>query len=199
MARQDNSLDVTIDIMLQAFDPKGEGDDANGYREKVQIPGGPSMTFFVVKENGQYKLLDSLEKPNAIALEMLDRIKAGNLNGAKVLLDWIREDQHLNGGDDALGGPVFPRFWIKGEAADANKMTLAAAALLVGTKPTAAQGVKILEEAEKNAKTDREKTNIELALDRWVLGTGGLREPSGGCLGSGEGYSRNRGGLHDRD
>ena len=164
MARQDNSLDVTIDIMLQAFDPKGEGDDANGYREKVQIPGGPSMTFFVVKENGQYKLLDSLEKPNAIALEMLDRIKAGNLSGAKVLLDWIREDQHLSGGDDALGGPVFPRFWIKGEAADANKMTLAAAALLVGTKPTAAQSVKILEDAEKNAKTDREKTNIELAL-----------------------------------
>lgn len=164
MARQDNSLDVTIDIMLQAFDPKGEGDDTNGYREKVQIPGGPNLTLFVVKENGQYKLLDSIDRPNAIALEMLDRIKAGNLNGAKVLLDWIREDQHLAGGDDTLGGPVFPRFWIKGEAADAQKMTLAAAALLVGTKATAEEGVKILEEAKAGAKTGREKTNIELAL-----------------------------------
>jgi tetratricopeptide (TPR) repeat protein len=164
LARQDNSLDVTIDIMLQAFDPNGDGDDANGYREKVQIPSGPNLTLFVVKENGQYKLLDSLDKPNAIALEMVDRIKGGNLNGAKIFLDWIREDQHLAGGDDALGGPVFPRFWIKGEAADARKMTMAAAALLVGTKPTAAQGVKILEEAEQNAKTDREKTNIEIAL-----------------------------------
>ena len=164
MARQDNSLDVTTDIMLQAFDPKGEGDDANGYREKVQIPGGPNLTFFVVKEDGQYRLLDSLDKPNAIALEMLDRIKAGNLNGAKILLDWIREDQHLEGGDDALGGPVFPRFWIKGEVADAHKMTLAAASLLVNTKPTAAQGIRILEEAEQSAKTDRERTNIELAL-----------------------------------
>lgn len=164
MARQDNSLDVTIDIMLQAFDPKGDGDDTNGYREKVQIPGGPNMTFFVVKEGGQYKLLDTSEKPNAVALEMLDRIKAGNLNGAKVLLDWIREDHHLGGGDDTLGGPVFPRFWIKGEAADAKKMTLAAAALMVGTKPTAAQGVKLLEEARKNAATDRERTNIEIAL-----------------------------------
>lgn len=164
MARQDNSLDVTIDIMLQSLDPKGEGDDANGYREKVQIPGGPSMTLFVVKENGEYKLLDSLEKPNAIGLEMLDRIKAGNLSGAKILLDWIREEQHLAGGDDPLGGPVFPRFWIKGEAADGRKMTLAAAALLVGTKPTASQGIRILEEAEQSAKTDREKTNIEIAL-----------------------------------
>lgn len=164
LARQDSSLDVTIDIMLQAFDPKGEGDDTNGYREKVQIPSGPNLTLFVVKEDGQYKLLDSLDRPNAIALEMLERIKAGNLNGAKILLDWIREDQHLAGGDDALGGPVFPRFWIKGEAADAHKMRLAAAALLVGTKPTAAQGVKILEEAEHGARTDREKTNIEVAL-----------------------------------
>jgi tetratricopeptide (TPR) repeat protein len=164
MARQGNSLDVTIDILLQAFDPKGDGDDTTGYREKVQIPGGPSMTFFVVKEGGQYKLLDTADKPNAVALEVLDRIKAGNLTGAKALLDWIREDQHLGGGDDTLGGPVFPRFWIKGEAADAEKMTLAAAALMVGTKPTAAQGVKLLEDARKGATTNREKTNIEIAL-----------------------------------
>ena len=165
MARKDNSLDVTIDILLQAFDAKGEGDDASGYREKVQIPGGPNLTLFVVKENGQYKLLeDTTERPNSIALEMLDRIKAGNLQGAKVLLDWIREDQHLGGGDDPLGGPVFPRFWVKGEAADAHKMSLAAAAILAGTKPTAAQGVKLLEDARKSATTNREKMNIELAL-----------------------------------
>ena len=85
-----------------------------------------------------------------------------------MLLDWIREDQHLGGGDDTLGGPVFPRFWIKGEAADAHKMTLAAAALMVGTKPTAAQGVTLLEDARKTASTDRDKTNIELALARGI-------------------------------
>ncbi len=164
MARKDNSLDVTVDILVEAFDPKVEGDDATGYRVKIQIPGGPNLTFFVVKEAGQYKLLDTTDKPNSIALEMLDRIAAGNLNGAKVLLDWIREDQHLGGGDDTLGGPVFPRFWIKGQAADAHKMTLAAAALMVGTKPTAAQGVKLLEDARKIAATDRDKINIELAL-----------------------------------
>jgi tetratricopeptide (TPR) repeat protein/transglutaminase-like putative cysteine protease len=164
LARQDNSLDVTIDILLEAFDPKVEGNDATGYRVKVQIPGGSNSTYFVVKEDGQYKLLDSDEKPNAIALEMLDRIKAGDLPGAKVLLDWIREDQHLEGGDDPLGGPVFPRFWTKGEAADARKMKLAAAALLVNTKPTAAQGVALLEEAQKDAAGEREKTNILLAL-----------------------------------
>ncbi len=164
MARQNNSLDVTTDILMQAFDPKAEGNDQAGYRLKVQIPGGNNSTFFVVKEDGQYKMLDTKDRPNSIGLEMLDRIKSGDLAGAKVLLDWIREDQHLEGGDDPLGGPVFPRFWIKGQAADAEKMRLAAAAILVGTKPTVAQGVAMLEAARKTAQTEREKTNIELAL-----------------------------------
>jgi tetratricopeptide (TPR) repeat protein len=95
---------------------------------------------------------------------MLDRIKAGDLKGAKALLDWLREDTHLEGGDDPLGGATFPRFWIKGQAADARKMKLAAAAILAGTKPTAAQGVALLEEALKDAASDRERTNIQLAL-----------------------------------
>jgi tetratricopeptide (TPR) repeat protein len=43
-------------------------------------------------------------------------------------------------------------------------MKLAAAAILVGSKPTLAQGVPILEEALKNAASDQEKTNILLAL-----------------------------------
>jgi transglutaminase-like putative cysteine protease/Flp pilus assembly protein TadD len=164
LARQDNSLDVTIDMVMQEVEPKEEGNDATGYREKVQTPGGVNLTFFVVKEDGQYKMLDTDDKPNSIALEMLDRINAGDLKGAKALLDWLREDLHLDGGDDPLGGATFPRFWTKGQAADARKMRLAAAAILVGTKPTVAQGVAILEPALKDAQTDRERTNIELAL-----------------------------------
>ena len=164
LARNDSSLDVTLDIVMQAFDPKIEGDDASGYRVKVQMPGANATTSFVVKEEGQYKLLDTGEKPNSVALEILDRVQAGDLHGAKVLLDWMREDLHLEGGDDPLGGPVFPRFWIKGQTADAAKMKLAAAAILVGTKPTAAQGLTILEAAQKDAATEREKTNLEIAL-----------------------------------
>ena len=164
LARNDSSLDVTLDIVMQAFDPKIEGDDATGYRAKVTMPGANTSTFFVVKEDGLYKLLDTGEKPNSAALEILDRIQAGDLHGAKTLLDWLREDQHLEGGDDPLGGPVFPRFWIKGQAPDAAKMKLAAASIMVSTKPTAAQGVAILESARKEAATEREKTNIEIAL-----------------------------------
>jgi tetratricopeptide (TPR) repeat protein len=164
LAHEGSSLDVTEDIVLHMLDPKGEGDDTIGYREKVDALGGSTLTLYIVKEDGKYKLLDTGEKPNAIALEMLDRIQAGDLRGAKALLDWMRDDVHLEGGDDPLGGPVFPRFWTKGEAADARKMKLAAAAILVGTKPTVAEGVPILEAALENASGDRERTNIRIAL-----------------------------------
>ncbi|HEU5458734.1 MAG TPA: hypothetical protein VFU68_08960, partial [Terracidiphilus sp.] len=164
LAREGSSLDVTLDIMLENLDPKAEGTDANGYRVKMQLPNGNSYTYFVVKENGEFKLLDSEDKPNAIALEILDRIHRGNLQGAKILLDWLREDQHLAGGDDPFGGPVFPRFWMRGEAADAQKMTLAAASILVGTKPTAPEGIAILEAARAKATTEHERTNIDIAL-----------------------------------
>ena len=84
-----------------------------------------------------------------MALEMLDRIASGDLKGAKALLDWLREDSHLEGGDDPLGGAVFPRFWIKGEAADARKMKLAAAAIMVGSKPTALRASQSLPSAQR--------------------------------------------------
>jgi tetratricopeptide (TPR) repeat protein/transglutaminase-like putative cysteine protease len=164
LAREGSSFDVMEDIVLHMLDPKAEGDDVTGYREKVEMLNGTTATYYVVKEDGQYKMLDSENKPNAIGLEMLDRIQSGDLRGAKALLDWMREDVHLEGGDDPLGGAVFPRFWTKGEAPDARRMKLAAASILVGTKPTIAQGVAILEEALKDAAGDRERTNIRLAL-----------------------------------
>ena len=164
LARQGSSLNVTEDIVLHSLDPRGEGDDSTGYREKLQAFGGRTLTLYIVKESGQYKLLDSEENPDAIGLEILDRIQTGDLRGAKVLLDWMREDAHLAGGDDPFGGPVFPRFWIRGEAPDARKMKLAAASILAGSKPTVAQGVGILEQGLKDASSDRERANLRIAL-----------------------------------
>jgi hypothetical protein len=40
LAREGSSLDVTEDIVLHMLDPKGDGDDTTGYREKVEVLGG---------------------------------------------------------------------------------------------------------------------------------------------------------------
>ena len=43
----------------------------------------------------------------AVGLEVLDRLAANDLAGARVLLDWLREDWHLAGGDDPLRALLF--------------------------------------------------------------------------------------------
>lgn len=157
-------LDALIDLTLGLIETNAEGDDALGYKVTLRGPGITNLNMFVIKEGGKYRLLDSSQNPNSLALEVLDRVAAGNLAGAERLLSWIREEQHLGGGDDPLAGQVFPRFWTNGKVVNAEQIKLAAAALLAQTAPTAKQGITILEEARDSAKTDADKLNIALAL-----------------------------------
>lgn len=163
-AREGESWDINMDFSLQGANPRSEGSDSFGYRVKLQPPGWTEAIMFVVKEDGQYKFLASARNPIAIGLEVLDRVAAHDPDGARVLLDWVRNDQHLGGGDDPLSGRAFPRLWTKGQEADANQMRLAAAAILVQRKPTARQGISILEEAKKSVSSDVERSNIDMAL-----------------------------------
>jgi tetratricopeptide (TPR) repeat protein len=149
--------DVGLDLSLSGTDVKTEGDDAAGYRETAQTF-GHKMVMFVVKEDGGYKLLDSVDKPDAVALEVLDRIAAHDFPGARKLLDWVRDDEHIEGGDDPFAGVAFPRLWTKGREASQEQMQVAAAAILANSEHTAAQGVEILEKAAP------ETTEIDLAL-----------------------------------
>jgi len=155
--------DVMVDLTIQLLDIKTDGDDANGYRVSLRAA-NKNQDFYIVKEDGKYKLLDTSEKPNAVGLEILDRISAGNTAGARILLDWVRSDQHMAGGDDALAGYAFPRMWAKGKEGDARQMKLAAAALLCETQPTAEEGTRVLEATKADIKDDAEKLNVQLAL-----------------------------------
>ena len=153
-------FDLIPSYLMQYFAPKVEGSDTLGYRISLST----GHVFYVVKEEGNYKILDSNSMPGAIGLEILDRIAAGDLNGAETLLDWLREGQTLSGGDDPLEGYAFPRMWTKGEAPDPNKMKLAAAAILAQNEVTAQQGVSILESAKGLVAGDSDKAAVELAL-----------------------------------
>lgn len=164
-ARRDWFWDCDLDFRLQGTEIKSAGSDALGYREKLQVPSGVGeITVFVVKENGEYKILEANGNPAVIGLEILDRLAAHDLNGARTLLDWLREEQHLSGGDDPFDGLAFPRFWTKGKNPDPRVMKLAAAAILVQAQATARQGVKILEEARESSASDEERTKINAAL-----------------------------------
>lgn len=171
-ARSGLPSDVMIDLMLPLLDPAVEGTDASGYRVTLHMPGTKDMVMFVVREEGHFKLLDSSDKPNAIGLEILDRLAAHDLVAARQMLDWVRDLQHLAGGDDPFEGEAFPRFWTRGKEADAGQMKLAAASTLVQTKPTAKKGIAILESSRNTASTDAKRLDIDLALMRGYFATG---------------------------
>jgi tetratricopeptide (TPR) repeat protein len=156
--------DVMLDVVMPAMQAQTEGDDATGYRVTLRPAGANKITMWVIKEDGKYKILDGAEKPNSIGLEIIDRLQAGNVAGAQVLLDWVRDEEHLAGGDDSLAGFAFPRMWTKGKPADRDQMKYAAAAILGQTKDTARDAVKILEAGRTAAKDDAEKLNLEVAL-----------------------------------
>lgn len=165
-ARNGGFADVGLDLSLTRAQPKVQGNDATGYKVTLW----PSATYksarYIVKEDGHYKLLGTSRFDAGVGLEVLDRVAAGNLTGARVLLDWLREDWHLAGGDDPLAGAAFPRMWTKGQDADAVHVKLAAAATLVFYKSTVRTGISVLEADSKSAAIDAEKRNIELALIR---------------------------------
>jgi transglutaminase-like putative cysteine protease/tetratricopeptide (TPR) repeat protein len=156
--------DVMLDVVLAAIEARTEGEDASGYRVTLKAPGQQDTVMYVVKEDGQYRVLDTSKNPSAIGLEALDRIHANDLKGARVLLDWVRDDQHLVGGDDPIHGYAFARIWTKGKEADAEHMKLAAAAILAQSLPTAQQALSILEPARISAPSEPDKLNLTIAL-----------------------------------
>jgi transglutaminase-like putative cysteine protease/Flp pilus assembly protein TadD len=163
-ARQSSIYEVGIDLGLARAQPKAQGDDATGYKVTLYGASNYKSATYVVKEDGHYKVLATTRFPAAIGFEVLGRIAANDLVGARFLLDWVREDLRLSGGDDPLSGADFARAWTKGKDADAATMKLAAASLLTAYKQTAVQGLDILETARNSGRNDAEKVNISLAL-----------------------------------
>ena len=96
--------DVGLDLSLARAQPKTQGDDASGYKVTFWSSATYKSARYVVKEDGHYRVLATTRFPAPIGLEVLDRISAGDLPGARLLLDWLREDWHLAGGDDPLAG-----------------------------------------------------------------------------------------------
>ncbi len=154
------------DFSIARAQPSVQGSDATGYKVTLWPAADYKRSVYVVKEDGHCKVLATSRFPAGIGLEVLDRLAANDQSGARALLDWLREDQHLEGGDDPLAGVPFPRFWTKGKESDVAKMRLAAAAILVMTDATAERGVSILGEADGSVDGEAVKTNVALALLR---------------------------------
>jgi transglutaminase-like putative cysteine protease/tetratricopeptide (TPR) repeat protein len=111
-----------------------EGNDASGYSITMEALGAQVQHVYVVREDGQYKILhfssSASEVPGEIGWEVLARLEQNDLAGARKWLDRARERVHISEADDPLSGQPFPHFWTKGQEGDANAIRTAALILL---------------------------------------------------------------------
>lgn len=147
-----------------------EGDDAGGYRVRMQSPfGGTSqgqglrMNLLLVREEGKMRVLDTTGSPTTVGLEVLEQAEKGALASARRLLDWVREDVQLAGGEDPLAGPAFPRLWTRGAEASRDEIRVAAASIVVRGE-LGRRVIPILQQAREDATSDSARLNLDLSL-----------------------------------
>lgn len=169
IARQQQvSSDVLADTVLGKLEWNAEGDDNVGYRVVPRTPNtkaGHGEAYFVRREAAGYRIAATNDGSSLLGLEALAAADRNDLPAAHRWLDWAREEITPPGGDDPASGSAFPRLWSRGEAADASRIRLAAAALLADGS-AAEKAIPILEQARKGEHPPATRLAIDLALLR---------------------------------
>lgn len=119
------------DLTLGSMKLSTTGDDAHGYRVTMAQPGSRPRTFFVIKEDGVYRVVADQTDTMEVGNEALYLLHHGDEVQARSLLDWKRDTMERGGGDDPLAGPLFPRLWTSGESKGTTAIELAANSLLL--------------------------------------------------------------------
>jgi hypothetical protein len=176
---KDISVQTAMDIGFAAFRDTVAGDDATGYRVKLlnaTNDGPKEMAAFVVKEDGQYRILAFVNGLEVLGQEALRRLDRGDLRAARQWLDWAHEEQTAGRRrtDDPLATPPFVSLWTRNREADADATRCAAAGLMAEGSP-AAQALPLLQACRQAAADPARQGFFDLALahadrrlERWA-------------------------------
>jgi tetratricopeptide (TPR) repeat protein/transglutaminase-like putative cysteine protease len=140
---------AVLDIALGRLEVIRDGEGPGLLRLRVRLPfapGGRGSSIYLVKEKGGWKLLATDEALPEVGVEALRLADAGELAGARKLLDWALSD--LDGGTPGGPGPqdVIAALWTRNGPPPAPAIRLAAAALAAwGERPE--PGIPVLERA----------------------------------------------------
>lgn len=121
------------------------------------------MTFYVVREEGEYRIAGIDEMLPFLGFEALLRLERGDLAGARQWLDWAREETPAAGGDDPLASAPFSTLWTRGAEASAEETRCAAASLLASDS-FSDRTVPILAACREAAPEGPRRTALDLAL-----------------------------------
>jgi tetratricopeptide (TPR) repeat protein len=169
VVKQGLSTDSIAEISLTAMQLTVDGDADSGFRIKMLTPGASgarNLTFYVVRQDGHLRLLDTSDNPTQVGAEALRRLEAGDLAGARRWLDWVREIRSLGGGDDPLSGTPFARLWTRGVPGDELAIRAAGASLMAASSAEAVleRSIPILLACREKSDKDAVRTSLDLAL-----------------------------------
>jgi predicted Zn-dependent protease len=171
----DIPVQTAMDIGLAAFRESVTGDDATGYRVKLlnaANEGPKSLQAFVVREDGQYRILAFGNGLETLGDEALRRLERGDLGAARQWLDWAHEAMAGGGRpDDPLAAPPLVALWTSSQEAGAGEIRCAAASLIAeGTH--AVKALPLLtacrDAAGKKGAFDLALAHADRQLHRWA-------------------------------
>jgi len=173
MAAKSDLTELTLfDLIAGNMTFTASGDDASGHPVISQEPGSDPTHFFVVREDGTYRIVADDGDFAPVGVAVLYALDHNNPKLAKGLLDWKRDLTHKQGEDDAFAGPLLPRFWtIDSSKPDANSpaaMRLAAFSLLAGSMDSAPYLAEIAADREKAS--GQRQTDLDLLLAEAATG-----------------------------
>jgi tetratricopeptide (TPR) repeat protein len=164
------------DMMIPLLQMSLEGEDSFGYRIRAQVPfTAEDMVFFLLQEDGEYRLLSAGDEPTGIGAVALRLVENGDVAAARRWLDWAREEAPLPGGDDPYAGIPFSRLWNRGSKASPEEIRLAAASLMAMSEHRAEQSLPILIQDREKADSPDVRSYIDMALC-WAYGMLGQYE-----------------------
>lgn len=135
-AKSDFTEPVLLDLLAGNMKYSATGSKESGYVVMKQSPGEPDAPYFVVWEDGAFRVVADQNDFAEVGHEVLYALEQKNTALAKALLDWKRDQLHKEGGDDPFSGPLLPRFWTVGStkagADSPAAMRLAAISLIAG-------------------------------------------------------------------
>ncbi|MBL0209511.1 MAG: DUF3857 domain-containing protein [Holophagaceae bacterium] len=160
------SKEIALDFALTVVPYTLDGDDTKGYRITIQgsnQAGNSEEILYVVKEDNSYRIAVMDSARGSYGIETLRLLGLGDLVGARICLNRIREQIKLGSGDDPIEGHPFARFWTRGNEGSAEEIRVAAAALMAFEKEDGGQ-IQILEESQRKAQDKAAKARFDLPL-----------------------------------
>lgn len=163
LSRSGLSPQVAFDVAYALCQVGVEGDDAKGFKLRFRLPGEKDLIFYLSRIGGKYVIAALENEFPMFGLEVIRRLDAGDAAGARVWLDWVRDQAWAGNSEDPLSGSMICRFWTKGQDATPEVMRLAGNVLQI-TEKACTQVPATLLEARASASTSAATPAITPAI-----------------------------------